>query len=58
MFISVVGFGSEVADHFSKTGGNIVLMDRMDLAFILEGRIDLREALRIKIENNRVYKHR
>lgn len=26
-------------------------MDGMDLAFILEGRIDLREALKIKIEN-------
>jgi hypothetical protein len=26
-------------------------MDGMDLTFILEGRMDLREALRIKIEN-------
>jgi hypothetical protein len=51
LFISVVGFREEVADHFSESGGNIVLMDGMDLAFILEGRIDLREALRIKIEN-------
>jgi restriction endonuclease len=51
LFVSVVGFRDEVADHFSETGGNIVLMDGMDLAFILEGRIDLREALRIKIEN-------
>ena len=51
LFISVVGFRSEVADHFSETGGNIVLMDGMDMAFILEGRIDLHEALRIKIEN-------
>ena len=26
-------------------------MDGIDLTFILEGRIDLREALRVKIEN-------
>jgi hypothetical protein len=51
LFISVVGFRDEVADHFSESGGNIVLMDGVDLAFILEGRMDLREALRIKIEN-------
>ena len=51
LFVSVVGFRKEVADHFSESGGNIVLMDGMDLAFILEGRIDLHEALRIKIEN-------
>ena len=51
LYVSVVGFRDEVADHFSETGGNIVLMDGMELAFILEGRIDLREALRIKIEN-------
>jgi len=51
LFVCVVGFRDEVSDHFSETGGNIVLMDGMDLAFILEGRIDLREALRIKVEN-------
>jgi hypothetical protein len=51
LFLSVVGFRDEVAAHFSETGGNIVLMDGMDLAFMLEGRIDLSEALRIKIEN-------
>jgi len=51
LFLSVVGFRNEVADFFSETGGNIVLMDGMDLAFILEGRMELREALRIKIEN-------
>jgi hypothetical protein len=51
LFVSVIGFRDEVVDHFSETGGNIVLMDGMDLAFILEGRIDLGDALRIKIEN-------
>jgi hypothetical protein len=51
LFISVVGFRDEVADHFSEKGGNIVLMDGMELSFILEGWIDLRDALRIKIEN-------
>lgn len=51
LFVSVAGFRSEVASHFSETGGNIVLMDGLDLAFILEGRIDLHDALRVKIEN-------
>jgi restriction endonuclease len=50
LFVSVPGFREEVVDHFNETGANIVLMDGQDLAFILEGRIDLREALRVKIE--------
>jgi hypothetical protein len=51
LFLSVVGFRDEVARHFDEKGGNIVLMDGMELSFILEGRVDLRDALRTKIEN-------
>jgi len=50
LFISVPGFRSEVVQQFDGRGANIILMDGLDLTFILEGRIDLRDALRYKIE--------
>jgi len=50
LFVSVPGFRAEVAQQFDGHGANIILMDGLDLTFILEGRIDLRDALRYKIE--------
>ena len=40
----------EVADAFSGWGSNIIIVDGYDLAQILEGSVDLREALKLKIE--------
>jgi hypothetical protein len=50
LFISVPGFRSEVVQQFDGRGANIILMDGQDITFILEGRFDLRDALRYKIE--------
>jgi hypothetical protein len=50
LFISVPGFRPEVVQQFDSRGANIILMDGQDLTFILEGRIDLREALQYKVE--------
>lgn len=50
LFVSVVGFRQEVARQFDGAGANIILMDGVHLTHILEGRIDLREALKIMIE--------
>jgi hypothetical protein len=49
LFVSIVGFRDEVIEQFNSRGANIILMDGRDLMFILEGRIDLRDALLMKI---------
>jgi hypothetical protein len=50
LFVSVVGFRPEVVNAFNGHGANVILMDGVDLTHILEGRVDLRDALRRKIE--------
>jgi hypothetical protein len=50
LFVSVPGFRSEVAAQFNGHGANLILMDGRDLIQILEGRIDLRDGLKVKIE--------
>lgn len=49
-FVSVNGFREEVVNQFSGQGANIIFMSGEDLIHILEGRIDLRDALRTKVE--------
>lgn len=50
LFVSVPGFRPKVIEQFNGCGTNIILMDGEHLAHILEGRIDLRDALKIMIE--------
>lgn len=50
LFVSVPGFRSEVVCEFNGKGTNLIFMDGRDLIHILEGRIDLRDALEMKIE--------
>lgn len=50
LFVSINGFREEVVKQFSGQGANIIFMSGEDLIYILEGRIDLRDMLRIKIE--------
>ena len=50
LFVSMPGFRSEVAAQFNGHGANLILMDGRDLVHILEGRMDLRDALKAKIE--------
>ncbi len=50
LFVSVAGFRAEVAAKFDERGSSILLMDGMDLIHVLEGRVDLRDGLRAKIE--------
>jgi len=45
-----VGFRDEVVAQFQGRGANIIFVDGEDLTHILEGRIDLPEAFRTKIE--------
>jgi hypothetical protein len=49
LFVSVAGFRAEVLQEAAGLL-NLVLIDGQDLALILEGRISLREALRIKLD--------
>lgn len=49
-FVSIPGFRAEVISQFNGSGGNLILMDGSDLNYILEGRLDLRDALKKKIE--------
>ena len=49
-FVSVQGFRTEVAAQFNGHGANLILMDGRDLIHILDGRSDLRDALKRKIE--------
>jgi restriction endonuclease Mrr len=50
VFISINGFRQEVINEFSGHGTNIILMSGEDIIHILEGRVELKEALNIKIE--------
>jgi hypothetical protein len=50
LFVSVQGFRPEVVSQFDQRGSSIILLDGFDLIHILEGRVDLRDALRKKIE--------
>lgn len=55
LFFSVNGFRDQVISEFSGHGTNIILMTGEDLTHILEGRVDLRDALQIKIEKAAQY---
>ncbi|MCI0625396.1 MAG: restriction endonuclease [Acidobacteria bacterium] len=50
IFISIPGFRPEVVAQFNGSGPNLILMDGQDLIHILEGRIDLRDGLKKKVE--------
>jgi len=50
LFVAVQGVRPEVASAFSGRGCNIIILDGYDLAQILEGLVDLRDALKFKIE--------
>ena len=49
LFVSINGFRDEVIKQFDGKGSNILFMTGEDLIHLLEGRIDLREVLKIKI---------
>lgn len=51
LYISMNGFRNEVKAKFNDRGQNIILMDGQDLYSVLEGKVDLREGLRAKIEH-------
>ena len=50
LFVSIPGFRAEVISQFNSSGGNLIILDGSDLNFILEGRLDLRDGLKQKIE--------
>jgi hypothetical protein len=50
IFVAVQGIRPEVAAHFQGRGGNIIFWDGMDLIEVLEGRVDLWDAMKFKIE--------
>jgi hypothetical protein len=50
LFISINGFRPEVIRDFEGRGVNIIFMCGEDLIYILEGRFDLSDALRLKID--------
>ena len=50
-FLSVQGFRPEVIANFEGRGCNIIFINGEDLIYLLEGRIDLRDGLKFKIEN-------
>lgn len=50
VFISINGIREEVINQFNSKGSNILFIAGEDLIHILEGRIDLREALRKKVD--------
>lgn len=50
LFISINGVREDVVVQFNGRGSNIIFLSGEDLVHILEGRIDLREALRKKID--------
>lgn len=54
LFVAVAGFDDNVLDHMFKvargTRNNLILMDRVDLITILEGRMALRDALTAKVD--------
>jgi hypothetical protein len=50
IFVSINGFRDEVVNQFEGKRSKILFMTGEDLVYLLEGRIDLKEALRIKID--------
>lgn len=50
IFVAVQGIRSEVVTQFQGRGCNIIFWDGMDLIEILEGRVDLRDGMKFKIE--------
>lgn len=50
LLVAVQGVRDEVVQEFSGEGANIIFMDGRDLICILEGRISLRDGLKLKIE--------
>jgi hypothetical protein len=50
LFVSINGFREEVVKQFEGRGSKILFMTGEDLSLLLEGIMDLKEALRIKIE--------
>lgn len=55
VFFSINGFREEVISEFNGQGANIIFFTGEDLSLILEGRIDIREALTRKIERAAQY---
>jgi len=51
LFVSVQGFRKEVVEQFDERGSSIILMDGVDMIHVLEGRVELRDGLRKKIES-------
>ncbi|TVX49296.1 restriction endonuclease, partial [Streptococcus pneumoniae] len=49
LFLSINGFRDEVIQDFSNKDAKILFMDGQELAYILENRISLYEALKVKI---------
>jgi len=49
IFVSINGFRDEVIKQFDGKGSKILFVTGEDIILLLEGRIDLKEALRIKI---------
>lgn len=50
IFVAVQGIRPEVIVQFQGRGCNIIFWDGMDLIEVLEGRVDLRDAMKFKIE--------
>jgi restriction endonuclease Mrr len=50
VFISVTGYRPAVIEQFNGRGSNIILLDGSHLIHVLEGRMDLREMLKLVIE--------
>jgi len=50
LFVSIPGFRTQVVAQFNGRGPNLILMNGSDVIHILEGRIDLRDGLKKKIE--------
>ena len=50
LFVSINGFREEIINEFRGKGSNIIFMDGQDLILILEGRVNLDDCLRFKIE--------
>jgi len=49
-FVSVIGFKDDVIRELKGEGSKIIFMDGEDLVHILEGRVDLNDALKLKID--------
>ena len=50
LFVAVQGIRQEVIREFTGEGANLIFMDGGDIVYILEERISLRDALKLKIE--------